>query len=850
MRLEKVFEKPLFYFLLIFSIATITLSAIFLFLYSIRKESTLEVLMMEEEVRSEAKFNIVREELRAIQTDILMLEKLFNLKDKDKAADFNELKKEFWFFSESQRRYSFIRFINNAGYVKIMIQYDGKSSVIFDESYNAYKGNTSFFLDSQVLEKGEIFVSKFELDISEQSEGSPQRPITRYIIPAYDKKGIKAGIIVLHYMNDLLVNRLLGVRSKSGSEFFILDIEGNYILKPSSDFGLWNNGQINNENDSSDINNSTFDFINSKKQGQYLNGDGLYTFTKITPLTFVNESINSERLEYLRNTLPPREYTLVSFIPIKEIDNRIAEFRRDYIVFYIVLLLILAALTFGLTLLRERRIALIKTNKKYRIFMESTLDSIIIVNSMGKIVEMNNMAERMFGFSAAELIGNNIEMLVPENNINHSELRKDYINNPKRIIVNDYRTDLNAIQKGGFEFPVEISLSPVIIDDEQFTMAVVRDITERKIAEKKLKESENRFRQIFNSANDIMFLQELTRSNHPGRFVEVNEAATKHLGYSREEFLNLKVYDLHRHEYLAELSIIHGNLLKDDNIKYEIPYLRKDGSEIILEESSHIVQINDRKFVLSISRDITEKKLSEEKLLESREKLKELNSAKDRFFSIISHDLRSPFWGMIGLSDLLLDPESDLSTNEKNKIIQDLNTSIKTQYNLLDDLLKWSQIQMGRLKIDKGELIVNTVIGKTIHQLERQILNKEINIILSLKEMLVLISDENIILSILRNVLSNAIKFTPRKSNIFIRTYVENTFAVIEVEDTGLGMTQDQQKKLFRMDTVFTSSGTDEEKGTGLGLILVKEMLDKIDGKIKFESEPNKGTKVTVYLPR
>lgn len=648
-------------------------------------------------------------------------------------------------------------------------------------------------------------------------------------------------------MNDILVNKLLSIKSKSGSEFFILDIEGNYILKPSKDFGMWENGK---DKTLPKLPEATFKFIRDKKNGQYFSDEGLYTFAKVTPLVFVNEKLNTERLEYLRKTLPPREYTMVSYIPAQEIREKVAEFRNDYIIFFVVIFLILTALAYGLTMLRERRLALIKANKKYRLFMESTLDSIIIVDSNGKIAEINQMAERMFGYTANELIGNTIEVLVPNQKEHHAQLREDFIINPKRMIVNDYRTDLNAVQKGGFEFPVEISLSPVKIDDEMFVMAVIRDITERKVAEEKLRQSENRFRQIFNSANDIMFLQELTRNNLPGRFVEVNEAAIKNLGYTREEFSNLKIQDMHRQEYLSELAIIHGNLLKDQNIKFEIPYLRKDGTEIILEESSHIITIYDRKYVLSIGRDITEKKLAEEKLLESRQKLKELNEAKDRFFSIISHDLRSPFWGIIGLSDLLIDPEANLTEDEKNKVIQDLNTSVKAQYNLLDDLLKWSQIQMGRLEIDKSEILINETINKTIKQVERQAENKEINITKAISTDISIYSDENIITSVLRNLLSNAIKFTQRKGKIFIRAFSNSNSVSVEVEDNGLGMKEDQLKLLFKIDTVITSSGTEEEKGTGLGLILVKEMLDKINGKIKFESQPNRGTKVTIILPK
>lgn len=842
---KRILDKPFGFFIIVLSILTVLLTVSLSYLYSIRESSTLEVLKKEEELRSEIKFNTVKEELRSIKNDILLLEHLFKSKDINDQSEFTQLEKEFIFFAAAQRKYASIRYIDNEGNVKITVGFDGKNLRLERQLSDSSRANIQYFIDSKVLERGEIFVSRFELNIIDSSEGRPRRAITRYIIPAYNDKGKRLGIIVLHYMNNILVDKLLNLKSKTGSEFFILDINGNYILRPNDD-----NNIESEKNKLSMLAGNVLQIVNQEKQGQFLTKEGLYTFSKILPLSFVNESIDSSRFEYLKKSLPPREYSLVSFVSIEEINERVANFREDYIVFFIIIFVILSGFVLGLTILRKRRMALISANKKFRIFMESSLDSIVIVNSEGIITEVNPIAERMFCYSHDELVGKTIETLVPQPNQDHIKHRKDFMKNPKNVIINNYGKNLSGAKKGGVVFPVEISLSPVEIENEIFVMAVIRDISERKISEQKLRDSENKFRQIFNSANDIMFLQELGNNNMPELFVEVNEAAEKYLGYTKEEFLKLREQDLHRPEYLPELAIIHGNLLKDENIKFEIPYLRKDGTEVILEESSHVLTLDEKKYVLSIGRDITDKKMAEERLLESRQKLRELNEAKDRFFSIISHDLRSPFWAILGLSDILTDPEEDLSVEERTRIQENLNSALKAQYNLLDDLLKWSQIQMDRLEVETKQLILKSLVDRRIQELGRIAEQKELNIKNEVEKETVIITDENIISSVLRNLLSNAVKFTPRGGDVFIRAFDNKDFVSIEVEDTGMGMNADQLSKLFKIDTIFSTSGTEDEKGTGLGLILVKEMLSKVNGSIKIESEVNKGTKFSISIPK
>jgi ligand-binding sensor domain-containing protein/signal transduction histidine kinase len=232
----------------------------------------------------------------------------------------------------------------------------------------------------------------------------------------------------------------------------------------------------------------------------------------------------------------------------------------------------------------------------------------------------------------------------------------------------------------------------------------------------------------------------------------------------------------------------------------------------------------------------------ETQVQERTRELIEANATKDKFFSIISHDLRSPFQGLLALSDFLASNIDDYDKDDIRDMATDLNKSSNILFDLLNNLLEWSRIQTQNLKTESEELNLSETVARVIKLLSINAYDKKILLTSDIDVELIVLADPNMINSVIQNLIANAIKFTNEGGEIRITAVKKNDFTEVSVSDSGLGMGEDTIKKLFRIDTKITTPGTKNERGTGLGLILCKELLEKNGGCIRVESEVGKGT--------
>ncbi|MBU1099707.1 MAG: HAMP domain-containing histidine kinase [Bacteroidetes bacterium] len=230
-------------------------------------------------------------------------------------------------------------------------------------------------------------------------------------------------------------------------------------------------------------------------------------------------------------------------------------------------------------------------------------------------------------------------------------------------------------------------------------------------------------------------------------------------------------------------------------------------------------------------------------LRESEDSLKKLNASKDKFFSIIAHDLKSPFNSLLGFSKLLAENMSEYSREEINDSIISVNNSAKKVYNLLENLLTWSRIQIGGMNFHAENVDLKELVQESIALLEDIAIQKNITIIDTVKSNTIARIDKNMIDTVLRNLLANALKFSNLSGKIIISAHQENEIVKICVEDNGVGIASEDISKLFRIDIHHTTEGTQNERGTGVGLVLCKELVEKNNGEIWVESEPGKGSK-------
>ncbi|MEW6701842.1 MAG: PAS domain-containing sensor histidine kinase [Bacteroidota bacterium] len=387
-------------------------------------------------------------------------------------------------------------------------------------------------------------------------------------------------------------------------------------------------------------------------------------------------------------------------------------------------------------------------------------------------------------------------------------------------------------------------------------------VTDRIEADKMLSEARDKYHNLFMELKDTIY-----ESTPEGKFVELNPAGMEMFGIkSLDELKNIDIAkDIYinsddRAKALSEFE--KKGFIKD----YEINIRRLTGEVLTVLETSMAVKDKDGKIISmrGILRDITERKKNEGKLKqlierleyvnnqlkESEEELKNTNASKDRFFSIIAHDLRSPFSSLLNFSEFLIEDIDELSKDEIKSFAGKINEAARIVFSLLENLLQWSRIQSGKMPYQPSSFNIFYKINQVITLLNNNSDNKKIKIINDVAANAIVFADNDMVFSVIQNLLSNAIKFTNEGGIIIIRSNSLENDIEISITDNGVGIKEEDLTKLFRIDIQYTTYGTRDEKGSGLGLILCKEMIERNRGKISVTSKHSEGTTFTFTLPK
>ena len=344
--------------------------------------------------------------------------------------------------------------------------------------------------------------------------------------------------------------------------------------------------------------------------------------------------------------------------------------------------------------------------------------------------------------------------------------------------------------------------------------------------------------------------------NERGLIEVFNSQAQELFQYSEEEALNQNVaillrpekaemHKLRLHTYLIKGAGQCGHIGK----RAEKMFRKKDGTLFIAEVSMAGGRNGHLRLVVLSIQDITKRKQEEEELHLINKKLDELNSTKDKLFSIIAHDLRNPTNAIVGLSNLLLKNSSKYEPEKSKRILEVINSTSKSTLSLLENLLAWAKSQTGQITFDPINMNLIQEVNSIMELLDNSAKEKEITIFYNIDPDVKIVADRNMLHVILRNLISNAIKFTNIDGQITISYQMSNEMHEISVSDNGVGIDQTTLKKLFRVETNTSTIGTANEIGTGLGLIICKEFVERHGGKIFVESEIGSGSEFKFIIP-
>lgn len=481
----------------------------------------------------------------------------------------------------------------------------------------------------------------------------------------------------------------------------------------------------------------------------------------------------------------------------------------------------------------------ILTNLTLELFNESEEPMVVLYQQ--KIYLVNNTFLELFKITNANDIVN-----------------KDFTD----FILESERTKINQYlqQKGKESLKLNFN-----IEGKAVTLGI------KKVAEKfdyqvvQLKSFNN---EIVLQENNLAYLEKLTLSlrqflwsakliDNEIKFEFVSPGINKIIGYSHNNFFE-------NNNFWKE--IIHPNDIDNFNKDFKIFFdnsetFEQDFSYRILSKRGEIVWICNKINVIrddngnvlelfgSIS-DITDKVIESEELKNKVKELEKLNNTKDKFISIISHDLKSPFTSIIGFAELITS-DTSLTKDEIVEYVGNIKDASLHTLNLLNSLLDWTRLQTGRIDITPKTVNANQLVRKTTETLSGLALQKGIQLSSDVNSSIFIQADEGILVQVFNNLVANSIKFTNKGGNIFISAHKlpNSNFVQFSVKDTGVGIEEDDLQKLFKIDEKFTTLGTEGERGTGLGLSLVKEIIEKHKGVISVKSKVNKGTEFIFTIP-
>ncbi len=492
----------------------------------------------------------------------------------------------------------------------------------------------------------------------------------------------------------------------------------------------------------------------------------------------------------------------------------------------------------------ETENSLRESEERLRIVTDTTQSAFITINDSNIVLSWNRAAERIFGFSKEEAINQNVfALIVPEEKkAEYEELILSLKKSTHAALAGNI-VELVAIDKNRRIFPMELSISTIMINGERYVTGLINDISKRVETERALAESEENLRKFIETTPIGIY-----RTTPDGKILYANPHLVKMLGYNslvELQSINLEEEGFENIEKRKKFKEI---IERDGEVSsYNGSYIRADKSKLYVNEFARCVrnELGNVDYYEGIIEDVTDRKLAEKELIRSESLLRELNSTKDRFFSIIAHDLKNPLGSCIMTTEALISSWDSFDEDEKKDLIGHMKTNSKNLFQLLDNLLTWARSQSDKIEFNQIKFDLYQVAEEISTLVIMTAKNKGIEFSSLISENTYVFADYFMISTVLRNLISNALKFTKSGGSVALSANFnvnEENFITVSIADTGIGMDKTDSDNLFRLDVRQSTLGTADEKGTGLGLLISKDFVEKNGGKIWAVSEKGKGT--------
>ncbi len=489
---------------------------------------------------------------------------------------------------------------------------------------------------------------------------------------------------------------------------------------------------------------------------------------------------------------------------------------------------------------KQAQIALLENEEKFRSFISYSSDPIFSFNTDETYRFVNEAFARPFGKSPSEIMGKTPHAIFP---YDEAEKRLAIV---RKVFQTGEKGELEAkvvTPSGGIRYYLT-SADPVKNDQGQVINinCVSKEFTQLKHTEQALKDSEAQLAAILAAIPDMIFIQD-----KEGFFLDYHGPVDTELLVSPEKFIGKNMREVLPPDIVAQFAKVFEEAFRTKQVQlYEYSMLLPVGLKYF--ESKLVVYDDDK--ILTIARNVSPYKEAEKLIKQKNSDLQAINAEKDKFFSIIAHDLRSPFSGFLGLTDFMSRNLSNMTLAEIQQITTLMQTSATHLFRLLGNLLEWSSMQRGLITFVPKTFLLKQKIDAGLFSYKEMASKKGVELSCKVNGQLKVFADENMLGSILGNLLSNGVKFTPKGGKVAIFTKRESVGSLrILVRDTGIGMNKNQIDNLFRLDRQSCRKGTDGEYSSGLGLIICKDFIDKHGWKLRIDSEVGKGTTFSISLP-